>query len=321
MTPGVPPTVATEQQVVPLRFVACVLLSILALAAVPHVRAQQRFPDFDKLAADTADAIQKSAEGSPDSTKVLVLDFEDKHGAPTQLGHQLASQFADSLRRKEQGFVVLNLSNLKQAIANRNLPPEILSDAHSIKCYASEFATVLVKGGLNYTSDGVVVEVIAEMPKIPKTIFLETAVFPMSAPMKELASKFEPAPQVIIFPHDDIKIWINREHPPKSDDQVVSDGDAFAVGGYTLPRCIRCANPSSSGNGHGAKFQETVIFRVQILADGFPARISLLRGVPCGELTNKALDTVKQWTFKPAEGPDGKPVAASIPVEVTISLF
>jgi hypothetical protein len=293
---------------------------------IAPVSAQQQYPDFDALASHSTVAIRQFSVGSPESIKVLVLDFEDRHGAPTQLGHELAGQFADSLRKKTQGFIVLNRDELQLAVASRNLPPETMSDAHAIKCYASDLATMLVKGALNYTADGVTVEVIveaakqAEVPKLPKSILREEATFPMTAPMKELASKPAPAPSALTFIHEDARIWVNPEHPPLADEQVVNM-EKLSGKGYTLPRCVSCANPSFSDKSVDAKFKETVIFRVQILVDGFPAKISLFRGVPCSGLTNLALETVKHWTFKPAERPDGKPVAAEIPVEVTVSLY
>jgi TonB family protein len=38
-------------------------------------------------------------------------------------------------------------------------------------------------------------------------------------------------------------------------------------------------------------------------------------------LDQKAIDAVKTWQFKPANGPDGKPVKARVSVIVTFQLF
>ncbi len=38
-------------------------------------------------------------------------------------------------------------------------------------------------------------------------------------------------------------------------------------------------------------------------------------------LEEKAVEAVKQWRFKPALGPSGKPVAVVVPIEVTFRLL
>ena len=38
-------------------------------------------------------------------------------------------------------------------------------------------------------------------------------------------------------------------------------------------------------------------------------------------LEEKAVEAVRGWRFKPAIGPNGKPVATLVPVEVTFRLF
>jgi len=64
----------------------------------------------------------------------------------------------------------------------------------------------------------------------------------------------------------------------------------------------------------------TVTLHVQIRADGIPAKISTSQGLPCG-LTDKAIESVEHWRFKPATGPNGEPVAVEQTVEVTFRLY
>jgi protein TonB len=57
------------------------------------------------------------------------------------------------------------------------------------------------------------------------------------------------------------------------------------------------------------------------MPNGHAGEIRLIKGVGMG-LDEKAIETVKnQWTFKPAIGPNGKPVPTIIPVEITFQLY
>lgn len=81
---------------------------IFFCASVPCVRAQQKWPDMESLASDVAEVIRKSPEASNETVKVRVFGFREKYNPPTSLTHEFATQFADSLQKKAQGFVVLN---------------------------------------------------------------------------------------------------------------------------------------------------------------------------------------------------------------------
>jgi protein TonB len=61
--------------------------------------------------------------------------------------------------------------------------------------------------------------------------------------------------------------------------------------------------------------------QVVVLANGHPGEIKLIKGVGMG-LDEKAIETVRnQWTFKPAIGPNGKPVPTIVPVEIAFQLY
>ena len=59
---------------------------------------------------------------------------------------------------------------------------------------------------------------------------------------------------------------------------------------------------------------------VVISADGRAIRITPIKGPGLG-LEEKAIEAVRQWRFRPALGPNGKPVNVRIPIEVTFRLF
>jgi TonB family protein len=69
-----------------------------------------------------------------------------------------------------------------------------------------------------------------------------------------------------------------------------------------------------------AKAAGTVTLSVVIGADGKAQRISVQRALPCG-LDQRAIDAIKDWSFRPATGPDGKPAAVIQTIEVTFHLY
>lgn len=113
------------------------------------------------------------------------------------------------------------------------------------------------------------------------------------------------------------RVWVNPDEPPLSDDEVtkLKTGD-----GKTVPACVYCPNPGFSDDAVRAKAQGHVVVGVQVSANGYPSKISLVRGLPCG-LTDKAFEAVERWRFKPATDANGAPLAVIVPVEVTFRLY
>src|SRR4029077_18868517 len=114
------------------------------------------------------------------------------------------------------------------------------------------------------------------------------------------------------------RVWVSREHPPVRDEDAIRiDGSEK---GYSSPKCLHCPSPQFSDDATQARQDGTVVMRVQVLADGSIAKISLVRGLPCG-LTEKAFEALEGWRFEPARGPDGKAVAVSVEFEVTFRFY
>ena len=98
--------------------------------------------------------------------------------------------------------------------------------------------------------------------------------------------------------------------------------DAIArpgFGGVTVPACVYCPNPNYTEEARAAKFNGTVILQVVVTAEGRVENISVVRKAGYG-LEQNAIETVRKWQFKPATGPNGKPVSTIVPIEVTFRL-
>jgi periplasmic protein TonB len=99
-------------------------------------------------------------------------------------------------------------------------------------------------------------------------------------------------------------------------------GGAFRAGvnGVGMPLCVYCPEPAYSDEARKAKYQGAVVVLVIINLDGRATSIQLIKDPGLG-LGEKAVEAVRQWKFKPAIGPNGKPVPTQVPIEVTFRLF
>jgi periplasmic protein TonB len=92
------------------------------------------------------------------------------------------------------------------------------------------------------------------------------------------------------------------------------------TGGVGYPSCVYCPDPKYSEEARKAKYQGTVVLQAVITPDGRATEIQVVKGPGLG-LEEKAVEAVKQWRFKPANGPGGKPVPVVVPIEVTFRLL
>ncbi len=99
-------------------------------------------------------------------------------------------------------------------------------------------------------------------------------------------------------------------------------GGAFRAGinGVGLPTCIYCPDPPYSDEARKAKYMGVVVVMVVVTVDGRVASVNVIKSPGLG-LDEKTKETVRQWKFKPAIGPGGKPVPVQVPIEVTFRLF
>jgi hypothetical protein len=141
-------------------------------------------------------------------TTVFVLDFSTAYHADTELGHAIASELADSLKRQAQGFTVLNPSDLKQPLAKFNLREEVFSSS-ALQCFMNDLGiSILIEATMDPRPAGLVFHIDAWTPKADKSIFSDNTVLPITASMKDLISKPIPSPTEFYLKEDNV--W-NRE--------------------------------------------------------------------------------------------------------------
>jgi protein TonB len=90
--------------------------------------------------------------------------------------------------------------------------------------------------------------------------------------------------------------------------------------GVSYPECKYCPRPEYSEEARKVKYSGSVMLNVVVLANGRIGRIEIARSPGMG-LDEKAVEAVRAWQFKPGVGPNGKPVATIVTIEVVFQLF
>ena len=90
--------------------------------------------------------------------------------------------------------------------------------------------------------------------------------------------------------------------------------------GMTMPVCVTCPLPLYTDEARKVKMQGTVTLRVLVGTDGHAAQLRVARGVGYG-LDDRAIQTVRGWTFAPARDATRKAVPVWITIEVVFRLF
>jgi TonB family protein len=93
-----------------------------------------------------------------------------------------------------------------------------------------------------------------------------------------------------------------------------------SVGGVTHPRCIYCPDPQYSAEARHAKIEGSVVLKAVIGVDGHASNIEIVEGVGHG-LNEQAVNAVQAWRFEPARGPNGEPVATTVPIEIVFRML
>jgi periplasmic protein TonB len=90
--------------------------------------------------------------------------------------------------------------------------------------------------------------------------------------------------------------------------------------GYGMPACLYCPRADYSDEAVKVKYQGTVLVQFVVNPDGHTSDIHVLKGLGMG-LDEKAVEAVRGWRLTPAKGPDGKPAAVRLTVEVQFHLY
>ncbi|MEM7584367.1 MAG: TonB family protein [Acidobacteriota bacterium] len=121
----------------------------------------------------------------------------------------------------------------------------------------------------------------------------------------------------IELPETDAAVFGIPDAPPAAD--AFGQGDVLQVGGGVVgPEKIFSPQPRYSEDARRGRIQGVVILEAIIDAMGNVSQVKALKPLPLG-LTESAIETVKQWQFKPATL-EGEPVAVYLNLLINFSL-
>ena len=116
-----------------------------------------------------------------------------------------------------------------------------------------------------------------------------------------------------------------KQSSPDSDPSLfpvsASDTPLAGKGGYGTPTCVYCPAPVYSDDAYRQKIQGKIVLDTVVGTDGRAHRTRVVRGLGHG-LDEQATQSVRDvWRFKPANGPDGKPAAVRMLIDVSFHLY
>jgi periplasmic protein TonB len=91
-------------------------------------------------------------------------------------------------------------------------------------------------------------------------------------------------------------------------------------GGYGFATCLYCPRVPFTDEAMKLKITGLVVLNVTVTADGRVTDVHLAKGLGFG-LDENAMQAVRNWRMKPAAGPDGRPAAVRMVIEITFNLY
>lgn len=277
-------------------------LVLVALCTGPSVLAQQA--QIDTLAARTAASILHSG-----NKKVVVFDFTEAGGRVTPLAVKLADDFSLALAASGDKLQVEDRAHVKKTVQDSGLQPRNINDPGIATWLATDLGMqVLVLGWLDYDTDHANLSVTSYNAKDGKGIALFKVAIPLTDQMRGLIS------DAVTSEAHDVSVSPDGKCIPSG-----SPSCAVALGS-SPPKCLKCPSPSYTQEATDHGTQGTVTLLALIDVDGKAKDIRVVVAQPYG-LSLRAVQAAQNWTFQPATGPDGKPIAVRQALEVTFHLF
>jgi len=263
----------------------------LCLAA-PGAHAQQT--PMEAAAAQLSGPIVHSKQ-----RKIAIYDFSGPDKRMTELGKQLADDLSVALA-KTANLEIEDRSRIEEQAKQVFYVPEIVADPESLLVFAQDLgAQAVVVGTISVRQDKwLSVDLKAYRVNNGKGIHGVMVSFPPSGEMAKLLAG-------------------NLSGDGQVDSSKYPEGKTT---GYSVPRCISCPRADYSPEAARERLEGTVELDAVVGEDGLIKNLRVVKGLP-GGLTLEAIKAVRQWRLQPATGPDGKPAAVRVPIEVSFQLF
>jgi len=256
---------------------------------------------MDSLASRVAEQIRQS-KIDPAYPKILVIDFSNASDKQfSKLGSMLADDLAQSLAGFASGFQVEDRKSFNAYLKENWMGLEDLqSEAVCLTLARSMGGAGVVRGTIEAGANQEL-RVSLRIDGLG-SIWSGDAELPLTAALQELLK--QPA---ISF--------------ARSPDAIPAEPGILQPGvdGASLPVCVFCPSPDYTDLARAAKYRGTVELSLIVTKDGAVNSVVVLKGAPFA-LTQKAIDAVRKWKFKPAKF-HGQSVPVRVPVDIEFQLY
>jgi len=265
--------------------------------ALPPVAQEQ----MASLASRVAEQIRQS-KIDPAFPKIFVIDFSNAGDKQfSKLGTLLADDLARSLEGFASGFQVQDRKAFNAYLKENWMGPDDLqSEAVCLTLARSMGGAGVVRGTIE-TDANQQLRISVSIDGLGQSWSID-AQFPLTEALQQLlkqpAISYERSPSAI-----PVEVGILQP----------------GVDGASLPVCVFCPSPDYTELARTAKYRGTVELSLIVTKEGVVNSVLVLKGAPFS-LTQKAIDAVQKWKFKPAKL-RGQSVAVRVPVDIEFQLY
>ena len=265
--------------------------------AMPRIAQDQ----IDSLASRVAQQIRQE-KIDPALPKVFVIDFANASDRQfSKLGSILADDFSESLSSFASGFQVEDRKAFNAYLKENWMGLDDLKNEVVCLTLARSMGGAGVVRGTIETDANQRLRISVRTDGLGPS-WSGDAQFPITLEMQELLK--QPA---ISFARTAETIAIEPG--------ILQPG----VDGASLPVCVYCPSPDYTDLARTAKYRGTVELSLIVTKEGAVNSVVVLKGAPFS-LTQKAIDTVQKWKFKPAKF-HGQSVPVRVPVDIEFQLY
>jgi len=256
---------------------------------------------MDSLASRLAEQIRQS-KIDPAYPKILVIDFSNGSDKQfSKLGTLLADELARSLAGFASGFQVQDRKEFSAYLKENWMGLEDLQNEVVCLTLARSMGGAGVVRGTIGTEANQRLRISLRIEGLG-TNWSGEAEFPATLEMQELLK--QPA---MSFARTAETITVEPG--------ILQPG----VDGASLPVCVYCPSPDYTDLARTAKYRGTVELSLIVTKEGAVNSVVVLKGAPFS-LTQKAIDTVQKWKFKPSKF-HGQSVPVRVPVDIEFQLY
>jgi len=221
---------------------------------------------------------------------VIVADFVSEQGKPSTLGWYLADELSENWLAKKPKFNVRDRAELRDAkIASGDLNSEMMERLGSVW--------------------GVEAILTGEVQNAPEN-------YTLSVSVRRVKDNSIVATETILIPHSRILDILQPALEMNNGTLHLTRG---GINGVEVPTCRSCPVPTYTARARKARAQGTIVLSAVVSENGRARGITVVKSLGFG-LTQKAIEAVSEWHFKPATR-EGEPVAVVVPIEVTMRLY